>query len=49
VKALHDLQKILKDKKIEVLSKATSAKLEHVTKMYQGMTSEQADAVLAKH
>jgi len=47
--ALHDLQKVLKDNKIEVLSKATSAKLNHVTKLYQGMTSEQADKVLAKH
>ena len=49
MQSLHNLQKILKDKKIEVLSKGTSARLNHVTKMFEGMTVEQADAVLKEH
>jgi hypothetical protein len=49
VQILHDLANILKDSKIEVLSKATDTKLQSYLSMFKDMTLEEANQIIARH
>ncbi len=49
VQILHDLANVLKDSKIEVLSKATDTKLQNYMSMFKDMTLEEANQIIKRH
>ena len=49
VQILHDLANVLKDSKIEVLSKATDTKLQSYMSMFKDMTLEEANQIISRH
>ena len=48
VEILHNLTNILKDSKIEVLSKANETKLQSYTSMFKDMTLDEAKAIIER-
>ena len=49
VQILHDLANVLKNSKIEVLSKASDTKLQSYMSMFKDMTLEEANQIISRH
>lgn len=49
VQILHDLNNVLRDSKIEVLSKATDFKLQSYIAMFKDMTLDEANQIIQRH
>lgn len=46
---MHDLTNVLKDSKIEVLSRATETKLLNYMSMFKDMTLDEANSIIDQH
>lgn len=49
VQIMHDLTNVLKDSKIEVLSKETETKLQNYMSMFKDMTLDEANSIIEQH